>query len=39
VWLPDGEKKLKIVLRLPVLTELANVTGVYRRTDGQTDTA
>jgi len=33
VWLPDGEKNLKI--RLFVLTEFTNVTD--RRTDGQRD--
>jgi len=31
VWLPDGEKKLKIGLRLLVSTEYTNVTD--RRTD------
>jgi len=31
VWLPDGEKILKI--RLPVLTQFTNVTD--RQTDGQ----
>ena len=33
MWLPDGEKKLKI--RLLVLTEFTNVTD--GRTDGRTD--